>query len=63
MQRTTGIKCLLMRLSFIEVIDPSVTHKRVDVKEKIQEPAEHHGVTTESAIPVEEFEKKLDGQN
>ncbi|TVY76073.1 hypothetical protein LSUE1_G005434 [Lachnellula suecica] len=42
-----------------EVIDPSVTHKRVDVKEKIQEPSENHGVTTNSAIPVEEFEKKL----
>ncbi|RDW92662.1 hypothetical protein BP5796_02056 [Coleophoma crateriformis] len=45
-----------------EVIEPSVTHKRVDVKEKIQEPSEHHGVTTKSAIPVEEFKKKLDGQ-
>jgi hypothetical protein len=32
------------------------------VKEKIQEPAEHHGVTTNSAISVEEFEKKLDGK-
>jgi hypothetical protein len=30
------------------------------VKEKIQEPAQYHGVTTESAIPVEDFEKKLD---
>jgi hypothetical protein len=30
------------------------------VKEKIQEPAEYHGVTTKSAIPVEDFEKKLD---
>jgi len=44
-----------------EVIDPSITHKRVDVKEKIQEPAEYHGATTNSAISVEEFEKKLDG--
>jgi len=42
-----------------EVIVPSVTHKRVDVKEKVQEPSEHHGVTTNSAISVEEFEKKL----
>jgi len=40
-----------------EVIDPSVTHKRVDVKERIQEPAEHHGVTTNSAISVDEFAK------
>lgn len=32
------------------------------MKEKIQEPAEHHGVTTNSAISVEEFEKKLDGK-
>jgi hypothetical protein len=51
-----------MCVSFTEVIEPSVTHKRVDVKEKIQEPAEHHGVTTESAMPVEEFENKLNGQ-
>jgi len=42
-----------------EVIDPSVTHKRVDVKEKIQEPAKNHGVTTNSAVSVGEFEKKL----
>jgi len=42
-----------------EVIDPSITHKRIDVKEKIQEPAKHHGVTTNSAIPAEEFERKL----
>jgi hypothetical protein len=46
----------------IEVIDPSITHKRVDVKEKIQEPAKYHGVTTNSAVSVEEFEKKLDGE-
>jgi len=46
-----------------EVIDPSVTHKRVDVKEKIQEPAKHHGVTTNSAISVDEFEKKLGEKN
>jgi hypothetical protein len=58
----TRIECLLMCVSFTEVIEPSVTHKRVDVKEKIQEPAEHHGVTTESAMPVEEFENKLNGQ-
>jgi len=45
-----------------EVIEPSVTHKRVNMKEEIQEPAEHHGVTTESTIPVEEFKKKLDGE-
>ncbi|KAE8443868.1 hypothetical protein EG329_001277 [Mollisiaceae sp. DMI_Dod_QoI] len=44
-----------------DVIEPSVTHKRIDVKEKIQEPAEHHGVTTNSAISVDEFEKKLNG--
>ncbi|KUJ23455.1 uncharacterized protein LY89DRAFT_606300, partial [Mollisia scopiformis] len=45
-----------------EVIDPSVTHKRVDVKEKIQEPSVNHGVTTNSTISVDEFEKKLDGE-
>ncbi|RDW80282.1 hypothetical protein BP6252_04920 [Coleophoma cylindrospora] len=44
-----------------QVIDPSVTHKRVDVKEKIQEPAENHGVTINSAIPVEEFKRTLSG--
>ena len=44
-----------------EVIDPSVTHKRVDIKEKHQEPSEHHGVTTNSAISVDEFKNKLDG--
>jgi len=42
-----------------EVIDPSVTHKRVDVKEKIQEPAKHHGVTTNTAVSVDEFADKL----
>jgi len=46
-----------------EVIDPSVTHKRIDVKERIQEPSKHHGVTTNSAIPVEEFDKKLGGKS
>jgi len=45
-----------------EVVVPSVTHKRIDVKEKIQEPAEHHAVTTNSAISVDEFEKKLGGK-
>merc|ERR1712225_221793 len=43
-----------------EVLDPSVTHKRVDVKENIQEQSKHHGVTTNSAISVDEFQKKLD---
>ncbi|KAH6715517.1 hypothetical protein BKA61DRAFT_604776 [Leptodontidium sp. MPI-SDFR-AT-0119] len=43
-----------------EVIDPSITHKRVDVKEKIQEPSKHHGVTTNSAMSVDEFQKKID---
>jgi len=42
-----------------EVIDPSVTHKRVDVKETIQEPSEYHGVKTNSALTVDEFEKKV----
>ncbi|KAG0651066.1 hypothetical protein D0Z07_2350 [Hyphodiscus hymeniophilus] len=42
-----------------EVIDPSITHKRVDVKEKVQEPSKYHGVTTNSAVSAEEFEKKL----
>jgi hypothetical protein len=32
------------------------------VKEKIQEPAEYHGVTTKSAVSVEEFKEKLDGE-
>jgi len=45
-----------------EVIDPSITHKRVDVKEKIQEPAKYHSVTTNSAVSVEEFQEKLDGE-
>ncbi|CAG8984169.1 hypothetical protein HYALB_00008171 [Hymenoscyphus albidus] len=44
-----------------EVIVPSVTHKRVVVKEKIQEPAEHHGVTTNSTMSVEDFKNKVDG--
>jgi len=42
-----------------EIIEPSITHKRVDVKEKIQEPSKYHGVTTNSIVPVEEFESKL----
>jgi hypothetical protein len=46
---------------FAEVIDPSVTHKRIDIKEKHPEPSEHHGVTTNSAISVDEFKNKLDG--
>ncbi|KAH7393421.1 hypothetical protein BKA64DRAFT_709764 [Cadophora sp. MPI-SDFR-AT-0126] len=45
-----------------EVLDPSVTHKRVDVKENIQEQSKHHGVTTNSALSVDEFQKKLDQQ-
>ena len=32
------------------------------MKEKIQEPAEYHGVTTRSAIPAEEFEKRVAGE-
>jgi len=46
-----------------EVIKPSITHKRVDVKEKIQEPAEYHSVTTNSAVSVDEFKNKLNGEN
>jgi len=45
-----------------EVIAPSVSHHRVDVKEKIQEPSEHHGVTKNSAISVDEFKGKLEGE-
>ncbi|PVH81716.1 hypothetical protein DL98DRAFT_514576 [Cadophora sp. DSE1049] len=45
-----------------EVLDPSVTHKRVDVKENIQEQSKHHGVTTNSSMSVDEFQKKLDQQ-
>jgi len=45
-----------------EVIVPSVTHKKVNVKEKHQEPSEHHGVTTRSAISVDEFKSKLNGE-
>jgi len=45
-----------------EVIDPSVTHKRVDVKEKIQEPSTNEGVTTNSAISADEFQHKLNGE-
>ncbi|KFY88852.1 hypothetical protein V500_06075 [Pseudogymnoascus sp. VKM F-4518 (FW-2643)] len=41
-----------------EVIDPSITHKRIDVEENIQEPAKYHGVTTNSAVSAEEFKKK-----
>ncbi|TVY33228.1 hypothetical protein LSUB1_G006117 [Lachnellula subtilissima] len=44
----------------IEVIDPSVTHKKVNIKETHQEPSEHHGVTTKSAISVDDFKNKLD---
>lgn len=51
--------CFANHSSKTEVIVPSVTHKRIDVKEKIQEPSQHHGVTTNSTISVEEFEKKL----
>ncbi|KAH6704223.1 hypothetical protein BKA61DRAFT_636074 [Leptodontidium sp. MPI-SDFR-AT-0119] len=43
-----------------EVIVPSVTHKKVDVHEKIQEQSKHHGVTTNSSMSVDEFQKKLD---
>jgi hypothetical protein len=32
------------------------------VKEKIQEPAEYRGVTTNSAVSAEEFEEKLGGE-
>ena len=48
-----------MVLQSTEVIDPSVTHKRVDVKEKIQEPATYDGVTTNAAVSVDEFEKNV----
>ncbi|OBT49221.1 hypothetical protein VE00_00100 [Pseudogymnoascus sp. WSF 3629] len=40
-----------------EVIDPSITHRRIDVEENIQEPAKYHGVTTNAAISAEEFKK------
>lgn len=46
-----------------EVLDPSVTHKRIDIKEKHQEAAVNHGVTTNSAISVDEFKNKLDGES
>ncbi|CZT46314.1 uncharacterized protein RSE6_06726 [Rhynchosporium secalis] len=45
-----------------EVIAPSVTHKRVDIKENIQEASQHHGVTKNSAMSVDEFQKKLNDQ-
>ncbi|KFY22814.1 hypothetical protein V491_02712 [Pseudogymnoascus sp. VKM F-3775] len=41
-----------------EVIDPSITHKRIDIEENIQEPAKYHGVTTNSAVSADEFKKK-----
>ncbi|KFY43294.1 hypothetical protein V494_02040 [Pseudogymnoascus sp. VKM F-4513 (FW-928)] len=41
-----------------EVIDPSITHKRIDVEENIQEPAKYHGVTTNSAVSAAEFKKQ-----
>jgi len=52
----------LLMCFIAEVIDPSVTHKRIDIKEKHQEPSQHHGVTTNSAISVDEFKNKLDGE-
>ncbi|KAL2068134.1 hypothetical protein VTL71DRAFT_16232 [Oculimacula yallundae] len=42
-----------------EVVDPSVTHKRVDIKENIHEASVHHGVTKNSTMSVDEFQKKL----
>lgn len=42
---------------------PSVTHKDVNVKENIQEPSVHHGVSTNTAISVEEFKRKRDGDD
>ncbi|KAK0099878.1 hypothetical protein ONS95_013297 [Cadophora gregata] len=42
-----------------EVLDPSVTHKKIEVKENIKEQSKHHGVTTNSAMSVDEFQKKL----
>ncbi|OBT90024.1 hypothetical protein VE02_01626 [Pseudogymnoascus sp. 03VT05] len=41
-----------------QVINPSITHKRIDVEENIQEPAKYHGVTTNAAVSAEEFRKK-----
>ncbi|EKD13017.1 allergen [Drepanopeziza brunnea f. sp. 'multigermtubi' MB_m1] len=43
-----------------EVIVPSVTHKKVEVKEVIQENSKHHGVTTNAPLSQEEFEKRLE---
>jgi len=43
----------------IDIIDPSVTHKRIDVKEHIQEEAKYHGVTKNKIVPVEDFEKNV----
>lgn len=59
---TYSMKVVVNSCSLPEVVDPSVTHKRIDVKERIQEPSENHGITTNSAIPVEEYNKKLDGE-
>lgn len=33
----------------------------MDVKEKIQERSEHHGVTTNSTMSVEDFKNKIEG--
>ncbi|ELR03436.1 hypothetical protein VC83_07202 [Pseudogymnoascus destructans] len=41
-----------------EVIDPSITHRRIDMEQSIQEPAKYHGVTTNAAVSAEEFTKK-----
>ena len=46
----------------IETIKPSVTHKTIPVKEVVQEQSKNHGITKNSAISVDEFQHRLDGE-
>ncbi|TKA81570.1 hypothetical protein B0A55_03005 [Friedmanniomyces simplex] len=45
-----------------EVVKPSVTHVTNPIKETVHERAEDHGVTTASAISVDDFKHRLDGE-
>nr|POE87882.1 hypothetical protein CFP56_11111 [Quercus suber] len=46
-----------------EIIDPSITHRTIPIKERHQEPSQNHGVTTNKAMSVDEFKNKLDGDS
>lgn len=51
-----------MTNSYAETIQPSVTHKTINVKENIQEQSEKLGVTVAPTVSVDDFKGGVAGE-